>query len=69
MPAEHYQAQWYKADEKKWINSGGWHEDKSMDMAKEWLARDQAYFYKHIPLRIVKITIEVVEETTGLQEV
>lgn len=62
---ERWKAQWYDKDKDQWINS--WNETLSLDEAKVCLAQDQAYFYKRIPLRIVKITTEVIIEATGLQ--
>lgn len=65
---ESYQTQWYKADEDKWINSWSWVAPMTLGIAQEYLKRDQAYFYKRIPLRIVKITTEIVYQAAGLQE-
>lgn len=64
---ECYATQWYDKHKDEWINSWGWIKNMTHEQAKEYQAQDQAYFYKHIPLRIVKITTEVISETTGLQ--
>lgn len=64
---ERYATQWYDKHKDQWINSWGWIKDMTLEQAKEYQAKDQVYFYKEIPLRIVKITTEVISETTGLQ--
>lgn len=65
---EHYQSQWYDERVHQWVDSWSFvAKPVTLEQAKEYLAKDQAYFYKRIPLRIVKVTTEVVLEATGLR--